>query len=256
MKRGLVFLFATVLVLSLFLTVSVSAQQASEKRMSFKEIEDKAGTVPGDAFYFMDRAFDVFQSSEKLADERAYELAVLANKSAEGEEVSNKTMEKARERYEKTIRKVKRKAERREDVAERVANSTTKHMEVLSMVHEKVPEEAKGAIEKAMNNSAKGRENALNALNQFNQTKAEEMRNQTSQRIQNRVSEEVRNRVQEMAEVSFGPGPGAGQEAGTNNDKNDSGQGTGNDSMQGGQEDMNNTPSGTQNVSPNNTPVM
>ncbi|HKL23854.1 MAG TPA: hypothetical protein VJ912_00805 [Candidatus Nanoarchaeia archaeon] len=215
MKKRLMFLFSVVLLMSLFLSVNVSAQEdVSAKRMNFKEIEDKAGTVPGEAFYFLDRTFDVFKSSEKLADERAYELAVLANKSAEGEEVKNRTMEKARERYEKTMEKVQRKTQNKEDASERVANATTKHLEVLSMVYEKVPEQAKGAIEKAMNRSMRGREEAISSLRQFNESKADKMQNMTNQRIQNRVSEEVRNRVKEMTGKTLGPGESQGPEVG------------------------------------------
>ena len=212
------FLFCAALVLSLFLFVNVSAVEntsedslltsAPEKRegrMNFKEIEDKAGMVPGDTFYFLDRTFDVFQSSESLADERAYELAVLANESSvEGKEFKNRTMEKARERYEKAMQKRERKANRTEETAEKVANQSTKHLEVLSRVYEKAPKQVKGAIEKAMNNSMKGRQNAINSLRKFNESKSQQMRNQTSQRIQERVSEEVQNMVKNRTGIDIG----------------------------------------------------
>ncbi|MBU1204726.1 MAG: hypothetical protein KKE93_02340 [Nanoarchaeota archaeon] len=45
-----------------------------------------------------------------------------------------------------------------------VAKATTHHLEVLAEVYEKVPEQAKAAIERAMNKSANGREIAVEAL--------------------------------------------------------------------------------------------
>jgi len=208
-KKGLMFLFVVALLTS-FAAVNVSAVEgapedslltsvpdnsSNESDIPFKEIKDKAGMTPDQTFYFLDRAFDVFKSSEELADERAYELAVLANKSAEGEEVRNKTMEKARERYEKSMEKVRQRAERNEELAEKAANQSTNHLEVLSKVYDKVPEQAKPAIEKAMNNSVKGREDAINSLNKFNKSKAEKVQAMTNERIQQRVSEQLRNRM-------------------------------------------------------------
>ncbi|HKL23853.1 MAG TPA: hypothetical protein VJ912_00800 [Candidatus Nanoarchaeia archaeon] len=204
LKRVLMFVFASVLLFSVFSVVS-AIENASEDSLltsvndnapekgeiGSQEIKKKAGTVPGEAFYFLDRAFDIFQSSEKLADERAYELAVLANKT----DVKNKTLERARERYEKVIKKRERKANKSEENAEKVTNQTTKHLEVLSRVYENVPEQAKGAIEKAMNNSMKGRENSINSLRQFNESKAEKVKQQTDERIKNKISIQMRNRI-------------------------------------------------------------
>jgi len=49
-------------------------------------------------------------------------------------------------------------------VEQLVARTTSHHLEVLGEIYENVPEQAKAAIEKAMENSAKGREAAVDAL--------------------------------------------------------------------------------------------
>jgi len=49
-------------------------------------------------------------------------------------------------------------------VEQLIAEATSKHLEILSEIHEKVPEQAKQTIEKAMNISSNGREKAVEAL--------------------------------------------------------------------------------------------
>jgi len=46
----------------------------------------------------------------------------------------------------------------------RVGRATSKHLEVLAEVYEKVPEQAKPAIENAMKASVKGHEKAVEVL--------------------------------------------------------------------------------------------
>ncbi len=53
-------------------------------------------------------------------------------------------------------------------VHELVANATSAHLIVLQQVYDKVPEEAKLSVEKAMNVSATGQEKALEALGEMN----------------------------------------------------------------------------------------
>jgi hypothetical protein len=53
-----------------------------------------------------------------------------------------------------------------------VAKATSIHLEILAMVYEKVPEEAKGAIERAMENSAKGHEKATQAVEKMGPDKS------------------------------------------------------------------------------------
>lgn len=53
------------------------------------------------------------------------------------------------------------------EVNEIVANATMKHAEVLSRVYEKVPEQAKKGVGKALNQSVKGHRAAMNNLEQL-----------------------------------------------------------------------------------------
>ncbi|MBW2979756.1 S8 family serine peptidase [Candidatus Woesearchaeota archaeon] len=75
------------------------------------------------------------------------------------------------EEYEERINKSNRIAEiakglgnNTTNVEQLIAEATSTHLEILSEVHENVPEQAKQAIEKAMDVSSKGREKAVEAL--------------------------------------------------------------------------------------------
>ncbi|MEX2586769.1 MAG: DUF5667 domain-containing protein [Actinomycetota bacterium] len=54
--------------------------------------------------------------------------------------------------------------ESREELSTKIAEATLKHLEVLAEVYEKVPDEAKAAIERAMQASSVGHDQALQAL--------------------------------------------------------------------------------------------
>lgn len=146
------------------------------------------GITPDSAFYFIDRAFDWSQSAESLANEKAAEVAVMAQ---EGEE---EAMNRSLGLYEGVMERMRERAQNNEDVSERVANVTTTHLIVLEGLLDQVPEEARFGIETALNTSSQGRETALNALQGFNPERAETIRNQTSERIRENVSEEARER--------------------------------------------------------------
>ncbi|MFA5856622.1 MAG: hypothetical protein WC867_04640 [Candidatus Pacearchaeota archaeon] len=49
-----------------------------EKDKIDKDLEDKAGILPGDFFFFLDKIFEIFKSDDKKDEERAAEVAVLA----------------------------------------------------------------------------------------------------------------------------------------------------------------------------------
>lgn len=95
------------------------------------------------------------------------------------------------EEYEDKISKSQEMIEKAEDagrnvteVVERVSVATSTHLLVLQEVYDRVPEEAKEAIERAMNVSAKGQEEALKALEKEMPERAEE--------IEGAIPEEVR----------------------------------------------------------------
>ena len=50
------------------------------------------------------------------------------------------------------------------DVEQVIAEATSKHLEILGEVYDKVPEQARKSIEKAMSVSVNGREKAVEAL--------------------------------------------------------------------------------------------
>ena len=165
----------------------------SEKKVAEKNI---SGILPGDFFYFLDIfsekldmlfTFGNTAKAEKylsIADERLAEARELARegKSAKAE----KTTEKYQEQLEKALKEVK-KAERedkKEDVDEVlsvIAESTMKHQAVLADVYDKVSEDAKDNIEKAMENSMKGYEMALSAISK---EKQDEMQDEIEQLLE------------------------------------------------------------------------
>jgi hypothetical protein len=49
-----------------------------EKDKIDKDLKDKAGILPGDFFFFLDKIFEIFKSEETKDEERAAEVAVLA----------------------------------------------------------------------------------------------------------------------------------------------------------------------------------
>ncbi len=173
------FVFASMLVFSLGIA---SAQ--------LEEDLGNPGITPDSTFYFLDRFFDGFQSAESLADEKAAETVVMAQ---EGKE---KEMNRSLELYEKNLEKLKEKSQNNEKTAEKVANQTTRHMVVLAGVLEQVPEEAKSAIERAMENSVRGREEAVNALKNQNPEKGEQVAQQTLQRVMSETPEQAQEGLQ------------------------------------------------------------
>ncbi|MFP4423970.1 MAG: DUF4382 domain-containing protein [Candidatus Woesearchaeota archaeon] len=135
------------------------------------------GITPDSPFYFMDRMFDGFQSAESLADERAAEMTSMA------EENKEKAFEKAREGYDKAMEKREKEAEESEENAEKVARQASNHMAVLAKLREQVPEQARAGIDRAMNESAQGREKALESLKEKNPEKAESVAKATLEEV-------------------------------------------------------------------------
>jgi hypothetical protein len=84
-------------------------------------------------------------------------------------------------------------------VMELIATATIIHEEVLRDVLERVPEEAKPAIERAINNSRTGNENALRAMQEISPEKAADMH----LRIAERKIEQIRERNETENESSI-----------------------------------------------------
>jgi len=142
----------------------------------FVSAETKAGLTPASPFYFFDAAFEnvsLFftfnpekkaQKALKYADERLEE----AKESASDNKL--KAVEKAMEGYEKVISLATEKSKelkddkKSEEILKTVSESTAKHQEVLVAVLDKVSDEAKEAILRAIETSKKGQEEALKQI--------------------------------------------------------------------------------------------
>lgn len=114
---------------------------------------------------------------EKTQPEKAAEIhfriaeKILAKAQEKSDEGEIEEVEDLIEEYEERINKSSKIAEiakglgnNTTNVEQLIAEATSTHLEILSKVHEKVPEQAKQAIEKAMDVSTKGREKAVEAL--------------------------------------------------------------------------------------------
>ncbi|HEB13648.1 MAG TPA: hypothetical protein ENI13_01565, partial [candidate division CPR3 bacterium] len=156
----LIFLFS--------LTTGVLAQET--------ELPDP-GLLPDSPFYFLEiiaegiGTFFTFGDLKKaerfaaLAEERLSEANAMAEKG------KVKLVEKTLERYEDQLEKALFRAEKADtegkdtkELAKVITEATYKHLIVLNKVLEKVPEEAKPAIERAMTVSVKGHEKAVEVL--------------------------------------------------------------------------------------------
>lgn len=134
------------------------------------------GTLPGEAFYFLDMLSEgignIFTFGEVAKAERAFALAEERLAEAEaltGQGKAEQAVE-ATARYEEKLAEAQAKAaearQNGKDVAEveaQIAAATSKHQAVLAEVLEKVPEEAKAAIERAMEAAGRGGETATDA---------------------------------------------------------------------------------------------
>ncbi|MBC2722267.1 MAG: hypothetical protein HGJ97_06240, partial [Desulfosporosinus sp.] len=136
--------------------------------VSLKEIEDSAGVLPDSNFYSLERKIEelqiaITQSEEKLAKlmsqfatERAAEAVIMANE-GEVELVSIATDEYVKMLASATAHinnAIKAKDEAVQTV-ENLNESFKRSEEILQTILDKVPEEAKDAIENALNNQDK-----------------------------------------------------------------------------------------------------
>jgi len=136
----------------------------------------KAGIKPGSFFYFFDTTFEKInlfftfnpekkaQKNLEYADERLAEAEAVAN------EKNTDAVKTAVAGYENNIasaaeesKQVKDKI-KTEELLNSIADNTSKHQKVLTDVLNKVPDEAKEAITKAIEASRKGQEEATKQI--------------------------------------------------------------------------------------------
>lgn len=113
-------------------------------------------------------------------------------------------------------------------IDELVATATLHHAEVLSAVYERVPEQAKAGIERALNSSVKGHNSAVKAMQERGQSTA-------GMNISSRIPADVRQKtgIGRPENVPAG-GQGGGQNASQNGGGNGSAQGGGPGNQGGG----------------------
>ena len=158
------------------------------------------GMLPGNPFYFLKAAsegigtFFTFGDVKKadrfafLAEKRLAEAAALAEKG------DSKRAEKAAEKYQERLTAALERAERAkgkgldvDEVLAKVSMATLKHQEVLARIYEKVPEQARKGIERAMEASAKGYERALQAVSKEKKAEVLEQVEARRQEVEQRL---------------------------------------------------------------------
>jgi cellobiose-specific phosphotransferase system component IIA len=170
------------------------------------------GLLPDSPFYFLETIAEAIGTFFTFGDLKKAEryAALAAERLAEAQAVVDKGKpefaEKALVRYENQLnnsiaraKKAQDKGQNAEKVMEviaRVGQATSKHLEILAEVYEKVPDQAKPAIENAIKASVKGHEKAVEAL------KAKDALGEVQETISIpvEVPAEVRERIQTEAQ--------------------------------------------------------
>ncbi len=183
--------------------IQVSAQEADLP---------SPGLLPDSPFYFLETiieeigtffTFGDLKKAERyaaLAGERLAEVQAVVEKGKP--EFAEKTLERYEMQFNNSIaraEKAQAQGENTEKVMEvlaRVGQATSKHLEVLAEVYEKVPDQAKPAIENAMKVSVKGHEKAVEALKA--QNALGDVPEEVSLPIE--VPQEARERIQRQAQ--------------------------------------------------------
>ena len=185
----------------------------------------KPGLTPDSPFYFLERitegigtffTFGDLKKAERhalLAAERLAEVQTIVEKESfdAAQDKNLKLVEKTLKRYERQLQnsmarveKAQAKGENAEKVIEvlaRVGQTTSKHLEVLAEVYEKIPEQAKPAIENAMKASAKGHEKVVEALKARNALGEVPEEAPLPTEVPAEVRERIQARVQQELEV-------------------------------------------------------
>jgi len=171
------------------------------------------GMTPDHPLYFIEKIVegigDFFTFGDLKKAERYATLATerLAEAKAVAEKGKHELVEKTLARYEKqlnkSINRAKKaqakpdKADKAAEILTKVGEATSKHLEVLAEVYDKVPEQAKAGIENAMGASVKGHEKAVEAL------KAKGRLGKVPEEVSlpGKVPEETRQRIQRQAKM-------------------------------------------------------
>ncbi len=142
------------------------------------------GIKPGSIFYGLDKLFErinlalTFDHLEKAklhveySEERLGEAQYLIEKGdIESAQTSIEDYGESLNNSMRISKMAKGLGENTTSVDALVAEATSIHLKVLGEIYNKVPEQARSSIEKSIENSARGRENAVNALRETDKSK-------------------------------------------------------------------------------------
>ncbi|OKY77458.1 MAG: hypothetical protein BTN85_2109 [Candidatus Methanohalarchaeum thermophilum] len=184
---------------SLFLVTpgTVQAQEQIQDQIKIKN-EDKLpnpGITPDSYLYGLDRAMESIHLAITNGEQNKAKLhlKLAEERLSEGVEMgyrgNNKLADQMTEQYNKnvdqsleTTQEIAQEQERTQ-LQERIATQTTHHIEVLEHVMNRVPGQAREAIENAFTQSNNGREKALGQLSENAPDKAMQMRYQFANNI-------------------------------------------------------------------------
>lgn len=183
------------LVLALTALVFVGSSQAQ-----VSDLPDP-GLLPNSPFYFLKRfterigtflTFGEVARAQRMLDISEKRLAEAGALAARGlPEVAERTLQNYQEYLNQAVERAETAKARGFDVdnvLERVAGATLRHQAVLAEVYEKVPEQAKPAIERAMQAGLRGHEEALRAVSSQKQEevleRVEQKRDEVKQRLE------------------------------------------------------------------------
>lgn len=167
----------------------------------------KPGITPDSPLYFMDRAFDRFQSTEKVADERAAEMMAMAEKN------KSKAMEKAEQGYTRAMERKMNQVEENPEEAENAMRQSAKHMESFSNYGSGRTDDFGGSLKRAMNRSTRSMGESFQTLNRTDPQKATQVAEQTLQRVMENAPEQAQKGLQTAMNAVRGQMPAAGHEA-------------------------------------------
>ena len=175
------------------------------------------GLTPDSPFYFLETiaegigtffTFGDIKKAERhatLAAERLAEAQAVIKKGKS--ELVEKTLKRYEMQFNKSIARAEKARAKGKDtekimeIVARIGRATSKHLEVLAEVYEKVPEQAKPAIENAMKVSVKGHEKAVEVLKENNALGKVPETVSLPPKIPAEVRERIQTKVQQELEI-------------------------------------------------------
>lgn len=155
------------LVIAMIAITPVSAQTATEALVD-------PGMTPDNFFYFIDgwgESIDLlftFNKESKVEKELLIAEEKLAEARAMAEKDNEKALEKAQAKYEKimerTTKRAKEMAKGKENALMKIEEAIMRHQTKMNEVLSKVPDQAKESIQKAIENSNKGYQQARESV--------------------------------------------------------------------------------------------